>query len=195
MRLLTTIIILIALTPFLPAETLTGENFSNGAPVPLASEYVGCNFSHRQPEIVAGKWRSRLINLATTATFRGCNFTNARPPVGSVEFGSNRTVKRFEVRGTTRTLSMLNVDGTTVTLAFIRRENRILGHRRPNSNFVDFKPSPTIIDADLPGNTPVLYRRGAIKVWIDRDRTEALRSEAAVRKARRKSNMIMEASK
>jgi hypothetical protein len=80
------------------------KNFSQRTDgIPLADEYVECNFSQLTPFWNGANWRGHRLFPGddTPRTFTRCNMVNAEPPPGSILVGCNTWIKEFNrVTGT-----------------------------------------------------------------------------------------------
>ena len=150
--------------------SLKGKNFSGGTTVTVASEYEGCNFSYQQAKVMAnGTTIPTVINLATTATFRGCNFVNARPPEGSVCINCNTALVYKKLETGTKQLSAVDENGTTITKT-IKTYSHVLygwGIYTARTYTVNYLPSPRFSQARPPEGSRAERIQARYDEWVE----------------------------
>jgi hypothetical protein len=122
--------------------TISNKNFSTTdvADIPVDSEYVGCNFSRRQPD--TGGAQPVGIRLFpgddTPRTFRNCNLVNCETPPGSTVIDCNTTITEYGVFDFEETIT---VDGVIVSTTTYEKQV-IYGRYDPVGETYVYEPAP-----------------------------------------------------
>jgi len=117
------------------------------ADIPLADEYVRCNFSRKLPtDIGGGVMRGTRLFPGddTPRTFRQCNLTNCEPPPGSTVIESNTHI--VDPNSFNRA-DIVRVNGLEVGRRNFT-DNIHYGRYNPSTESYDDNPAPVVTPND-----------------------------------------------